>query len=108
LNVVAEAKETSAATLQSLITKPLEANKILGDGKATALFVTIYRDFISLPSARQSYRQLFDEFGNSSDVPALFHCTTGKDRTGWAAAALLTLLGLPKEQVYQDYMRSND
>jgi protein-tyrosine phosphatase len=39
--------------------------------------------------------------------PALFHCTTGKDRTGWAAASLLTLLGVSKEQVYADYLRSN-
>jgi len=37
-----------------------------------------------------------------------FHCTTGKDRTGWAAAALLTLLGVPKDQVVEDYLRSND
>jgi hypothetical protein len=38
----------------------------------------------------------------------VFHCTTGKDRTGWAAAALLTLLGVPKETVMADYMRTND
>ena len=37
-----------------------------------------------------------------------FHCTTGKDRTGWAAAALLTLLDVPKETVMEDYLRSND
>ena len=41
-------------------------------------------------------------------MPALFHCTTGKDRTGWAAAALLTLLGVPEETVLEDYLRSND
>jgi protein-tyrosine phosphatase len=108
LNILADAKETSAATLQAFITKPLEANKVLGDGKAAALFVTTYRKFVTLPSARKSYRQLFVELANSSDVPALFHCTTGKDRTGWAAAALLTLLGVPRAQVYQDYMRSNE
>jgi protein-tyrosine phosphatase len=39
---------------------------------------------------------------------ALFHCTTGKDRTGWGAAALLTLLGVPEETVMEDYLRSND
>jgi protein-tyrosine phosphatase len=41
-------------------------------------------------------------------LPALFHCTTGKDRTGWAAAAFLSLLGVPKDRVYEDYLRSND
>jgi hypothetical protein len=33
---------------------------------------------------------------------------TGKDRTGWAAAAFLTLLGVPKDVVMQDFLRSND
>lgn len=41
-------------------------------------------------------------------MPALFHCTTGKDRAGWAAAALLTLLRVPEQQVYEDYLRSNE
>ena len=39
--------------------------------------------------------------------PALFHCTTGKDRTGWAAAAILTLLGVSEEDVLTDYMITN-
>lgn len=46
--------------------------------------------------------------GDKNQLPALFHCTTGKDRTGWAAAALLTLLGVPKDKVVEDYLRSND
>ena len=41
------------------------------------------------------------------EQPALFHCTAGKDRTGWAAAALLTLLGVDDETVTQDYLRSS-
>jgi protein-tyrosine phosphatase len=51
---------------------------------------------------------LFLELGEESQLPALFHCTTGKDRSGWAAAALLTLLGVPEPQVYEDYLRSNE
>jgi hypothetical protein len=35
-------------------------------------------------------------------APGVFHCTTGKSR-GWAGAALLTLLGVPKETVTADY-----
>jgi protein-tyrosine phosphatase len=108
LNVLAEIKETSAAELQHLIAKPKEANKVLGGGKAEVLFIKVYREFITLPSANQSYHQLFVALSTSNDVPALFHCTTGKDRTGWAAAALLTLLGVSREQVYADFMRSNE
>jgi protein-tyrosine phosphatase len=39
-------------------------------------------------------------------MPALFHCTTGKDRTGWAAAALLLFLGVPQGAVLADYLLS--
>jgi protein-tyrosine phosphatase len=45
--------------------------------------------------------------GEPDTLPALFHCTTGKDRTRWAAAALLLLLGVPQDVVMQDFLRSN-
>lgn len=37
----------------------------------------------------------------------LVHCTAGKDRTGFAAAVLLLLLGVPQGQVLADYSLSN-
>jgi protein-tyrosine phosphatase len=61
-----------------------------------------------LPSAKKGFRELFLALGDQNKLPALFHCTTGKDRTGWAAAAFLTLLGVPKDTVMEDYLRSND
>jgi protein-tyrosine phosphatase len=40
--------------------------------------------------------------------PALIHCTAGKDRTGVTVAILMTLLGASREDVYHEYMRSNE
>src|SRR5262249_15113423 len=40
--------------------------------------------------------------------PLVFHCTAGKDRTGFASALLLTLLGVPWETVLEDYLRTNE
>ena len=42
------------------------------------------------------------------DEPALIHCTAGKDRTGVTVAVLMTLLGVPREQVEHEYARSNE
>jgi protein-tyrosine phosphatase len=42
------------------------------------------------------------------DSPALLHCSGGKDRTGITVAVLMTLLGTPREEIYQEYLRSND
>jgi protein-tyrosine phosphatase len=38
------------------------------------------------------------------DLPAVEHCTSGKDRTGVFSAILLTALGVPRETVVQDYL----
>ncbi len=108
LDVLSDLPESGAAQLEVLLTQPKKANEVLGGGKAAEEFGESYRAFVSLPSARKEFRELYLAFADEKQVPALFHCTTGKDRTGWAAAAFLTLLGVPKETVYEDYLRSND
>ncbi|MEU6443813.1 tyrosine-protein phosphatase [Streptomyces sp. NPDC047046] len=37
----------------------------------------------------------------------VYHCTAGKDRTGWTTAVLLTLLGVPRSTVEADFLASN-
>jgi protein-tyrosine phosphatase len=108
LNVLADAKRVSPAGLEKLLSDPKAANDVLGDGKAAAAFVKAYLGFVTLPSANAAYGQLFVELGETNQLPSLYHCTTGKDRTGWASAALLTLLGVPEDKVYEDFMRSNE
>ncbi|MEP5569840.1 MAG: tyrosine-protein phosphatase [Halioglobus sp.] len=40
--------------------------------------------------------------------PIVWHCSAGKDRTGFAAAILLRILGVPQDVVMQDYMLSRE
>ena len=108
LNVLEDHSGSGPAQLLELLKNPKEANVSLGGGKIEAMFEESYREFVSLPSARTAYRELFISLGEQNKLPALFHCTTGKDRTGWAAAALLTLLDVPKKTVMEDYLRSNE
>jgi protein-tyrosine phosphatase len=50
------------------------------------------------------------QFGNilrrlaAGDLPAVEHCSSGKDRTGVFSAILLTGLGVPRDIVIQDYL----
>lgn len=37
-------------------------------------------------------------------TPLIFHCAAGKDRTGVAAALILSLLGVSDEQIIEDYL----
>ncbi len=108
LDVLADEPEAGPAKLEKLIADPKQANALLGGGKAELEFQKAYRQFVSLPSARAGFRQLFLSLADRNQVPALFHCTSGKDRTGWAAAALLSLLGVPREVVMEDFLGSND
>jgi len=108
LDVLKDATGSAPTNLLALLQNPKEGNKALGDGKIEAIFITSYREFVSLPSAKTAYHELFTSLADQNKLPALFHCTTGKDRTGWAAAALLTLLDVPRETVMKDYLRSNN
>ena len=108
LDVLKDATGSAPTNLLALLQNPEEGNKELGDGKIEAVFIASYRDFVSLSSAKTAYHEFFTSLADKNKLPALFHCTTGKDRTGWAAAALLTLLDVPKETVMKDYLRGND
>jgi len=49
------------------------------------------------------FRALLRTLLEPGRLPLLFHCSAGKDRTGFGAALLLTALGVPREAVVEDY-----
>ena len=53
------------------------------------------------------YKDYFALLQNEKDVPLLFHCSAGKDRTGMAAALTLFALGVDEETIMNDYLSSN-
>ncbi|HEV2636652.1 MAG TPA: tyrosine-protein phosphatase [Actinocrinis sp.] len=40
-------------------------------------------------------------------LPGLFHCAVGKDRTGFIAALVLSVIGVPDDEIIADFLRSN-
>lgn len=107
LDVLADSELAVSAQLMEIFANPASVTDLLGGGRTEQLFERSYRDIVSLPSARDAYRRLFIELAEPDRRPALIHCTAGKDRTGWAAASLLTLLGVPSSAVVDDYLRTN-
>lgn len=53
-----------------------------------------------------AYRELFKRL-HQGELPMIFNCTAGKDRTGIAAALILSALGVDREQIVEDYGLSN-
>lgn len=106
LDVLAAWTDGGPGQLFALFEDPASARSALGDGAAETLWVEQYRAFVRLPSARAGYGMLFRDLAIEPHRPALVHCATGKDRTGWVAAALQLLLDVPEEEVMAHYLES--
>ncbi|MFE0103340.1 tyrosine-protein phosphatase [Streptomyces sp. NPDC059009] len=77
--------------------------------EAVAMMTEGEKFMVSGDSAKSAYTDVFSRIGAArGQRGVLFHCTAGKDRTGWANAALLTALGVPRATVMDDYLASND
>ncbi|WP_438445840.1 tyrosine-protein phosphatase [Gorillibacterium sp. sgz5001074] len=88
---------------------PGEMVRLLLRGKDEQGGVCFMEDFyrgIGFDSPDQ-VRQVMELLAEESNVPALVHCTGGKDRTGFITAILQLLLGLPRPVVLEHYMLSN-
>lgn len=69
-----------------------------------ATMLGLYREI--LVDHAPSYRFLFERL-LGGHVPLLFNCSAGKDRTGVAAALILSVLGVPRDTIVEDYLLTN-
>lgn len=72
--------------------------------KGIDLMKSMYLDIIN--ELHPVYRKFFELLQNSQ-VPVLFHCTAGKDRTGIASALILSALGIDRKTITEDYLLTN-
>jgi protein-tyrosine phosphatase len=63
-----------------------------------------YRDFVNHNAG--TYGRFMKHLLEQS-TPQVFHCTAGKDRTGFAAALLLSALGVDRATIEHDYLLTN-
>ena len=64
-----------------------------------------YRAFVV--EHAETWAALLRRLARPGSLPALVHCTAGKDRTGFASALVLLTLGVPRETVFADYLLTN-
>ncbi|GAA2965998.1 tyrosine-protein phosphatase [Streptomyces enissocaesilis] len=82
-----------------------ELREILSDGRAADRMAATYRMIIKERTAEHS--QVLHALAEDS-VPALMHCAAGKDRAGLSIAVTLLAVGVEREAVEADYLKSND
>lgn len=81
---------------------------VLGQSPITTLvdMPASYRAFVTGPGANEAFSAVLHDVATSEGA-VIYHCSAGKDRTGWATAVLLTILGVPRDTVNADFLLSN-
>lgn len=76
-----------------------------GDNTSAAQLLIDINEQLILHNQPQ-YKAFFQEV-QLAEAPLMFNCTAGKDRTGLAAALLLSALGVDKKTIEEDYLLTN-
>ena len=63
---------------------------------------------VMLELGQDTIRRILGQLVESGSTPAIFFCMAGKDRTGFVAAVLLSLLGVSDEDIADDFALSGD
>jgi protein-tyrosine phosphatase len=107
LDVLRDYAMASAVGVEDIFSDPATFEQVLRDGTATAMMREAYVAMVDLPSARASYSRWLRDLAQG-DGAVLVHCTNGKDRTGWAVALALLAVGVGLDDVFTDYLTTND
>jgi protein-tyrosine phosphatase len=92
-------------TIVQVLSRLVAAGHRLTPGEVVAHMQDTYRGFVRHNTHR--FAEFFAYLLESAE-PTVFHCTAGKDRTGFAAALLLHAVGASHEEVMRDYLLTNE
>ncbi|WP_448464990.1 tyrosine-protein phosphatase [Mycolicibacterium sp. XJ870] len=66
----------------------------------------VYEEFPTLPGAHAAVHEVISLL--AAGKPVIAHCFAGKDRTGFTVATVLQSVGVDRDHVIADFLRSND
>jgi len=84
---------------------------LTSNDQVKAHYCSIYRKLPEGPRFRQAaqhYVTAVQEASETEDEAVLIHCFAGKDRTGLAVALLHLTLGVHEDDVYANYLQTNE
>lgn len=77
----------------------------LGFSEVEERVIAQYRRFVT--DHQTEYARALAYVLDDRKLPLLLHCTSGKDRTGFAIALVLMAVGTPRETILEDYVLTN-
>ncbi|WP_456786000.1 tyrosine-protein phosphatase [Cellulomonas sp. P5_C5] len=105
LDALADMPEGAAAQLPTLLAGGDTA--VLADLDLAGQMLTVYRRLVVGRAARTAYAAFVRTVIDPEQRPVLFHCTAGKDRTGWAATILLLAAGVDEAGAMEEFLAVN-
>lgn len=93
-NKAGVSRDKKSVSLASLKTSPnmIDVYRSMADEECTQNIKTVLETILSL---------------KDDQLPVLFHCSAGKDRTGVISALLYNYFGAKDEDIYKDYLYTN-
>lgn len=106
---VAAAPDRLPATVEHRYWLPIATGSLANIDSLTAenspmLLVSANRSFVR--DWQGVYTEFFRLLQQEGNAPLVFHCTAGKDRTGYGALLFLLSLGVERQTAIDDYMLS--
>ena len=86
------------------LTDVLPATEELPSWREASYVASRYSEMVS--KGAPALTGAFEALAVSDSLPAVFHCSAGKDRTGVLSALILAFLGVPDEIIVEDYSLS--
>lgn len=107
LDVLADLPGNAAAQAATLLTRPAALLETLDGMDVAEQMRATYRRLVSAPAALAGYATFARTVIDAEGTPVLFHCTAGKDRTGWAATVLLLAAGVDEDGATDEFLAVN-
>lgn len=105
--VAVQNPKAAGANLSATLADPETARLVFASGAADQFMHDVYRELVTDAEALSGYRDLVERVAHGPSA-VVFHCSAGKDRTGWGAALVLNLLGVDRESIVADFLASNE
>lgn len=91
-------EEADKTAVAMLLLRPLEAREYM---------CRMYRDFADSAYGVAKYAEFIRLLRRPHEKAVLWHCTAGKDRAGIGAVLIEEILGVPRQEIIEDYLLTN-
>jgi protein-tyrosine phosphatase len=70
------------------------------------MFIPLYRSLVNDPVCQKQYTRFLNQLATTGKA-TVYHCSAGKDRTGFATVLLLSALGVDRQTIISNYLETN-